>query len=234
MGIQLATQTSHPIASVNAVTAIGGPTRNYYNYLSLNPLVLQAAEDVTGKQFVQTPFARFGYYPSLTEQEADAVMNVLVNYLPRQPQFPPSNSIKPTDFAIAACAIDCEGYCGSVVYKVSDRKYPGYRLNVAVSQNHRPLLQAVQRSVGARGAIYDVPRKLPQNRQCYTLTYSGVHALAALAPAYPYLIRKKEIAMMMLKFFIDARLWVHPGPQGTPPAIHKRRKKYHQKLKRML
>jgi hypothetical protein len=208
--------------------------RKFYDYMTLNPIVLHAAETVTGKQFVKTPFARFGYYPSLTEQEADDVMNVLASYLPRQPQFPPSRNISQTDLAYSASAIDCEGYCGSVVYKLNHRQYPGYRLNVAVSQNDRLMLQAVQQRIGARGAIYEVRRNLRQNRQCYTLTYSSVHALAALAPVYPHMIRKKEIAMMMLKFFIDARLWAHPGPQGTPPEIHKRRWKYHQKLKRML
>lgn len=234
MAIQYATQTSLPSASIHALTGITGPTRNFHNFMSLNPLVLKAAEDVTGKQFIKTPFAQFGYYPSLTESEADAVMNVLASYLPRQPQFPPSRNISQTDLAYSASAVDCEGYCGSVVYKLGHRRYPGYRLNVAVSQNDPVMLQAVQHRIGARGAIYEVRRNLRHNRQCYTLTYSGVHALAALAPVYPYLIRKKEIAMMMLKFFIDARLWVHPGPQGTPSEIHKRRMKYHQKLKRML
>ncbi len=216
--------------------SVAGPVANppSLNYLVINPLVLRAAEQVTNKQIIQPPLAKLGHYPTLTEAEADAVMRVLARYLPRQPQYWSFNHCSPHTLAYAAGVVDSEGYVGSVHYKLPHRRYPGFRLNLAISQNHLQLLQTVQKSLGASGAIYEVPRKLVQNRQCYTLTYSGVHVLVALAQVYPYLLRKKELAMMLLKFFIDGRLWVHPGPNGTPAEIHKLRAKYHRKLKRML
>lgn len=239
MAIPHATQTSYPVATTITLTAIAEPTSKpcnqpTLNYLVINPLILQAAQQVTNKSFIQPPLAQLGHYPMLTEAEADAVMRVLAQYLPRQPQYWSLHHRSPQSLAYAAGVIDSEAYVGSVHYKLPHRRYPGYRLNLAVSQNHLQLLQTVQKCLGANGAIYEVPRKLVQNRQCYTLTYSSAHVLVALAQVYPYLIRKKELAMMLLKFFIDGRLWVHPGPNGTPAEIHKLRAKYHRKLKRML
>lgn len=208
-------------------------SKAFYDYMHLNPIVLGAIERVTGRNFINPPLACIGIYPELSAFEADDVYRLLPSVLPRQPHCPVKARFADVSPAYCAGVIDGEGHISAVTFQHPNRRYPGYRLTTSISQNHYLMLEAVQNCLGANGTIYSVARSIVQNRQCYDLKYDGIHAIAALATVYPYLIRKKELAIMLLKMYADGRIWEHVGARGVAPVIRERRAKIHRKFKRM-
>jgi hypothetical protein len=188
---------------------------------------------VTGKDFINPPLASIGVYPELTEREADAIMRRLGKALPRQPDCQKKQCFNTVVPAYCAGVVDGEGHVSTVRAPHKKRRHPGHRVVMSISQNNHHMLEAVHNRLGANGAIYTVPRRIGQNRQCYDLKYDGVHAIAALAQVYPHLIRKQPVALMLLKMYADGRLWEHVGARGVNPVIRKRRSKLHAKIKRM-
>lgn len=207
--------------------------RKFYDYMHLNPIVLKTIEEVAGTKFIRPPHAADGVFPELSEYEAHDVLCLLKGRIPRQPDCAIKARFKTVDSSYCAGVIDSEAHVSTVMYQHKQRQHPGFRLLTCVSQNHYEMLQAVQNALGANGAIYSVPRRIGQNRQCYDLRYNGIHAIAALSQVYPHLIRKKSLALMMVKMFADCRLWAHVGKGGIHPVILDRRVKLHAKIKRM-
>jgi hypothetical protein len=207
--------------------------RKFYDYMVLNPIVLRTIEQVAGKGFILPPYAEDGEFPELSEYEAHDVLCLLKDKIPRQPDCAVKTRFDNVSHQYCAGVIDSEAHVSTVMYQNKERAHPGFRLLTCVSQNHHEMLQAVQSALGANGAIYSVPRRIGQNRQCYDLRYNGIHALAAISKVYPYLIRKKSLALMLVKMYADCRLWEHVGTRGIHPVIADRRVKLHAKIKRM-
>jgi hypothetical protein len=207
--------------------------RKFYDYMHLNPIVLKTIEEVAGTKFILPPHASEGVFPELNEYEAHDVLCFLRGRIPRQPDCAIKARFETVSSQYCAGVIDGEAHVSTVMYQHKNRQHPGFRLLTSISQNHYEMLQAVQNSLGANGAIYSVTRRIGQNRQCYDLKYNGIHALAALSQVYPYLIRKKSLALMMIKMYADCRIWEHVGARGVHPVILDRRVKLHAKIKRM-
>ncbi len=207
--------------------------RKFYDYMILNPIILKTIEQVAGKSFILPPNAEDGEFPELSESEAHEVLCQLKHRIPRQPDCP--NKPRFANVSVEYCAgvIDSEAHVSTVMYQYTHRRHPGFRLLTCITQNHHEMLQAVHCKLGANGAIYSLPRRIGQNRQCYDLRYNGIHAMAAIAKVYPYLIRKKSLALMLVKMYADGRLWEHVGTRGIHPVIADRRIKLHAKIKRM-
>ena len=236
-----ANQQQSNVISINSASFRNktGPRKGMTNYMTLNPMIVRAAENVTGCCLSNKldPKIHYRTLPELSEQEADRILLHLGSIIPRQYHCPPPSSGILSGLEYAACLIDAEGYCGAVSYHTAGRKHPGHRLTVTVSQNHLQTLEHVAAVIGAnhgRKGPYKVKRNLIQNKQCYTLNFSNAHALHALARVYPYLIRKRQIAIMMLRLFVEGRLWEHTGNRGVHPQIRAIRRKHTAKIKRML
>lgn len=236
-----ATQQQSNVISINSASlrTHSSPRPGMMNYMTLNPMIVRAAEQIAGCS-LSTPLDPRMHYrnlPTLTEQEADLILHYLHRTLPRQYHCPPPDSGLTIGLEYAACLIDTEGYCGATGFHTPGRKHPGHRLMVCISQNHLQTLQHGASIIGAnhgRKGPYKVKRNLTQNKPCYTLNYNNAHALHALARVYPYLVRKREIAIMMLRLFIEGRLWEHPGSRGVHPQVRAIRHKHTAKIKRML
>ena len=207
--------------------------RKFYDYMVLNPIVLRTIEQVAGKGFILPPYAEDGEFPELSEYEAHDVLCLLKNKIPRQPDCAVKQRFKSVSREYCAGVIDGEAHVSTVSQQIENRRYPGYRLLMCIGQNHHEMLQAVQNSLGANSGIYSPRRRIGQNRQVYDLKFNGVHVIAALAQVYPHLIRKKALAVMLLKMYADGRIWEHVGTRGVHPVIVKRRAQIHAKIKRM-
>lgn len=235
-------ETGYTATSLDAETAteqvktIGLVAPTLYNYMDLNPVVLQITEAIIRQPLtvVHHPSMLPAAFPQITEIEADAAMMALSNAFPRQPTCPMPKANRTVSLEYVAGVVDSEAHVGPVWYRVPGRLHPGIRLVTSISQNHRPMLEAIEARLGANGGIYNVKRNASQNRPCFTLNYNGIHALMALAQVYPHLLRKKQQAAMMLKLFIDGRLWAHVGAAGVHPEIRRRRNKLFKKLIKML
>jgi hypothetical protein len=205
----------------------------FLDYRTLNPLVLQAAAATMQIPVSELTDPRKGSWPVFPEKKTDELLRLLGDSLPRQPEcsYPRAGTAQAVEYA--AAVVDCESFVGPWWYRHANRKNDGVRLSVTIAQNHRDLLELVRRIVGAHGGIYTLKRTASQNRPNYTLRYDGVHALCALACVYPYLYRKREQAQVMVRMFIDGRLWEHVGCRGVAPHIRKIRKRYVRKLQKM-
>jgi hypothetical protein len=224
---------SKPAAQTAPQSAIKPHKRKFYNYMHLNPIVLKTIEQVAGENFIKPPHAEDGEFPELSEYDAHDVLCILKGQIPRQPDRAIMARFESVSHQYCAGVIDGEAHVSTVMYQHKQRQHPGFRLLTCISQNHYEMLLAVQNSLGANGAIYSVPRRIGQNRQCYDLRYNGIHAIAAISQVYPYLIRKKSLALMLVKMYADCRLWEHVGLRGVHPVILDRRVKLHAKIKRM-
>jgi hypothetical protein len=204
------------------------------NYMTLNPIVLRAVASTLGIAYSDlAKAAAHGALVQLPEQMVESAILRIGSSLPRQPHCPPPPSDLPYTLQYAAAVIDCEGFVGPVWYRRSDRAHDGVRLAVSIAQNHRPMLELIQALIGDNGKIYNLRRTVSQNRPCYTLRYDGVHAICALCRVYPFLYRKREQAQVMLRAFIDGRLWEHVGARGVAPHVRALRRRYVRKLQKM-
>ena len=159
------------------------------------------------------------------------VYNHLAHVLPHASCASPAN-VGPELYYVAGYC-DGDGCISTALYHPAGRKHPGYRARLHFGSNDPGALQDVQEILGANGKIYPVRRSMSLNRQMWVLVFDGVHALHALCGFAPYLRIKGPQALALLAFWFLGRQWVNPGPNGTPPAIRRVRRFWHQRLASM-
>jgi hypothetical protein len=107
------------------------------------------------------------------------------------------------DWSYVAGFVDGEGsLCihrgGTYVYKGVPR-WPTYRPLIAVSNNHRGVLEQMRDFIGF-GSIHNHPRSSPNAKLGYALHLSGFRIAPVLEKLQPLLIIKKRQAEVMLAF----------------------------------
>jgi hypothetical protein len=144
-----------------------------------------------------------------------------------------SQYASPIDLAWAAGFFDGDGCITATWQPRKGRPNPDMRIVVNVTQNDYRTLQQFQTIVGCRGKIYPLKRQAVHNRQCWSLVYSGQHALAVLRVLLPYLRRKRQEALLCMQIAKAGQLTKHPGPNGHPTEVWQLRRKFFEKLKRL-
>ncbi len=86
------------------------------------------------------------------------------------------------------------------------------------------------RGMQIQARIHRVARRAFQNRQCYTLNYDGVHAMALIAGLRPHLVRKRPEAEAASNFWIDGKLGCKAGPVKLAHEIVAIRERYYRKM----
>lgn len=152
-----------------------------------------------------------------------------------EPGAQPAPSNGPPTFSIewAAGFVDGEG-CISIVrqtYKGGRRK-PTYCVAFSITQNDRAVLEHLQAGLG-KGRIYKVARKLQHKRQVYTLNFTGISALRAIAVLRPHFVRKGPEADAVWAYWCEARGGERPGGKGWPPEVQALREHFYRKLRKL-
>lgn len=137
------------------------------------------------------------------------------------------------DLAWSAGFVDGEGCLSIARQKQSSNNNICYRLKFSVVQNNLEVLEEVQTILDESSAIYKLKRTDSANRQSYTLTYDGRHALNAIKKLRPYLRRKRYEADAVFKMYEETKIGQRPGPKGWPPEIYEAREKWTKKLSRL-
>lgn len=132
----------------------------------------------------------------------------------------------------AAGFADGEGCICIVKQRYDDPKRKlTYRLSFSISQNDRQVLEHFYEGLGIRGGIFDVGRIVQHNRQVYTLNYTGVNALKAIAMLQPHLIRKRLEAQTAVDYWQQGQGGKRPGRLGWPSAVIAIRERFYKKMK---
>ena len=143
----------------------------------------------------------------------------------------PNNSVNALCWA--AGFTDGEGCIHLSKTRQPGRKHPTYRPRFDVSQNNREVLVIFRAILGEDAGLYANRRQVSQNRQTYSLVYSGAHALRAVAKLRPHLRRKQVEADVLLSYAELGRMGVHPGPDGYPPEVWAERERIYRKLRKL-
>lgn len=115
--------------------------------------------------------------------------------------------------------------------KLSARRGHIYRLVMNLAQNHLNTLIDFQNLVGVGGRIYMQKRTGSQNKDTFSLIYSGNAAADVIRRLQPFLLRKQDEAKVALEFQDDCEISRHFGPAGCPDELWERRKTLYQKLR---
>jgi hypothetical protein len=137
------------------------------------------------------------------------------------------------DVAWAAGLLDGEAWIGVSCTRQPGRKNPTYRPVVTVVQNCPQTLARLRWVLGESSHLHELTRRMAHNRQVYSLTYDGAHALRVLARVAPFLVRKRMEARVALSYRRRGWMGVHPGPKGYPPHVWKARRELCLKLKKL-
>jgi len=138
-----------------------------------------------------------------------------------------------SDVAWAAGLLDGEAWIGVSCTQQPGRKNPTYRPVVTVTQNCPQTLGRLRWVLGESSHLHELARKMGHNRQVYSLTYDGGHALRVLARVAPFLVRKRMEARVALSYRRRGWMGIHPGPKGYPPHVWKARRDLFLKLKKL-
>jgi hypothetical protein len=135
----------------------------------------------------------------------------------------------------AAGIVDGEG-CILIVqqrYRNPRRKVT-HRPRLTISQNNRGLLDHFRSLFpDCNHVLAQVKRTTKQNRDPYSLTYDGKHAVGVLMELLPYLERKRYEAEVLLEAWTECRMGKRGRYNRLTPDLLKKRDDYMHRLRRM-
>lgn len=132
----------------------------------------------------------------------------------------------------AAGMLDGDG-CISIVRQTygEQKRKPGLRLVVTLTQNCRQTLEHFRDSVGIDAPIYATKRKLQHNRQVYVLNYAGPKAQRVIERLEGLMFRKRLEAQVAIDFCEKGQASRNFGRNGIPPEIQAIREACYLKLR---
>ena len=132
----------------------------------------------------------------------------------------------------AAGMLDGDG-CISIVRQTygKQKRKPGLRLVVTLTQNCRQTLEHFRDSVGIDAPIYAAKRKLQHNRQVYVLNYAGPKAQRVIERLEGLMFRKRLEAQVAIDFCEKGQASRNFGRNGIPPEIQAIREACYLKLR---
>ena len=129
--------------------------------------------------------------------------------------------------------VDGEGCIHIAKQLQRGRPRPTYRARLSIAQGNLEVLEYVAAVLGEPSYLGRVRRTEQHNRQQYVLVYDGRHACAVLEKLLPYLRVKAPEARVLLRYFEECDVRVHPGPRGHDTAVWHLREKFYKKLRRL-
>jgi len=132
----------------------------------------------------------------------------------------------------AAGMLDGDG-CISIVRQTygEQKRKPGLRLVVTLTQNCRQTLEHFRDSVGIDAPIYAAKRKLQHNRQVYVINYAGPKAQRVIERLEGLMFRKRLEAQVAIDFCEKGQASRNFGRNGIPPEIQAIREACYLKLR---
>jgi hypothetical protein len=156
-------------------------------------------------------------------------------FVPEPPNESESSPESRPEFRLAWAAgfIDGEGCVHIARQRHAGRARCSYRLGVFITQNDKSVLEHLRQVLGINAPIFAVKRARNHKKQCYTLNYTGKHALRLLVLLRDFLQRKRAEAQAGLDFWVEGRMGERFGAKGTPPEVVERREHFCQLMRQL-
>ena len=136
------------------------------------------------------------------------------------------------DLAWCGGFVDGEAWVGAhwQRYSRDTGRNPCPVLKLSIYQNHFETLQHFQQILQVHSRLCAVPQAASQNRQGYSLTYEGKHALEAMKRLRPYVIRKGREIDVCVQLWYEGKMGKPPGYGGHPMSVWQSRTKLMAKI----